>query len=68
VIAGHKRAGRDDDPRIIEETRQYIRDVDRIAESTASARHLYEQVLALHPTQPLGARIERVSDRVVRSD
>jgi hypothetical protein len=29
--------------------RQYIRDVDRIAESTTTARELYEQVLALHP-------------------
>lgn len=49
VIAGHKRAGLDDDPRIIEETRGYIRDVDRIAESTTTARELYDQVLALHP-------------------
>jgi glyoxylase-like metal-dependent hydrolase (beta-lactamase superfamily II) len=49
VVAGHKRADRDDDPRIIEETRQYIRDFDRIAETTSTARELYEQVLALHP-------------------
>jgi glyoxylase-like metal-dependent hydrolase (beta-lactamase superfamily II) len=49
VIAGHKRADRDDDPRIIEETRQYIRDFDRIAEATNTARELYDQMLALHP-------------------
>jgi glyoxylase-like metal-dependent hydrolase (beta-lactamase superfamily II) len=49
VIAGHKRADRADDPRIVEETRQYIRDFDRIAESSATARELYDQVLALHP-------------------
>jgi glyoxylase-like metal-dependent hydrolase (beta-lactamase superfamily II) len=50
VIAGHKRAGRADDPRILEDTRQYIRDFDRVAETTtATARDLYEQVLALHP-------------------
>jgi glyoxylase-like metal-dependent hydrolase (beta-lactamase superfamily II) len=49
VIAGHKRAGRADDPRILEETRQYIRDFDRIAENTATARELYDQVLAIHP-------------------
>jgi glyoxylase-like metal-dependent hydrolase (beta-lactamase superfamily II) len=49
VIAGHKRAGRADDPRIIEETRQYIRDFDRIDESSATARELYDQVLALYP-------------------
>jgi glyoxylase-like metal-dependent hydrolase (beta-lactamase superfamily II) len=49
VIAGHKRADRDDDPRIIEETRQYIRDFDRVAETTNTARELYDQMLALHP-------------------
>jgi glyoxylase-like metal-dependent hydrolase (beta-lactamase superfamily II) len=49
VVAGHKRAGRPDDPCIIEETRQYIRDFDRIAESTTTARELYEQVLAMYP-------------------
>ena len=49
VVAGHKRAGRADDPRIIEETRQYIRDFDRIAQNTSTAQELYEQVLALHP-------------------
>ncbi len=49
VIAGHKRADRYDDPGIIEETRQYIRDFDRIAQITKTARELYEQVLALYP-------------------
>jgi len=49
VIAGHQRAGRHDGPEIIEETRQYIRNLDRIAETTTSARELYDQVLALHP-------------------
>ena len=49
VIAGHQRSGRHDGPEIIEETRQYIRDFDRIAETTSTARDLYDQVLALHP-------------------
>ncbi len=31
VIAGHKRPGNDDSPQTIEETRQYIRDFDRVA-------------------------------------
>ncbi len=48
VIAGHQRAGRHDGPEIIEETRQYIRDFDRIAETTSTARELYDQVLALY--------------------
>jgi glyoxylase-like metal-dependent hydrolase (beta-lactamase superfamily II) len=51
VIAGHKRADRDDDPRIIEETRQYIRDFDRVADTTNTARELYDQMLALHPNR-----------------
>jgi glyoxylase-like metal-dependent hydrolase (beta-lactamase superfamily II) len=49
VIAGHQRAGRHDGPEIIEETRQYIRDFDRVAQTTGTARELYDQVLALHP-------------------
>jgi hypothetical protein len=49
VIAGHKRPGTDDDSRIIEETRQYIRDFDRLAESTDTARELYDQMLKLYP-------------------
>jgi glyoxylase-like metal-dependent hydrolase (beta-lactamase superfamily II) len=49
VIAGHKRAENDDSPRIIEETRRYIRDFDRIAELTASARDLYDKMLEIYP-------------------
>ena len=49
VVAGHKRATRDDDPRIIGETRQYIRDFNRVIETTTTARDLYHQVLKLHP-------------------
>lgn len=49
VVAGHKRAGNDDDPRIIEETRKYIRDFDRVVEETATARELYDAMRALYP-------------------
>jgi glyoxylase-like metal-dependent hydrolase (beta-lactamase superfamily II) len=49
VVAGHKRADRTDDPGIVEETRKYIRDFDEIADSAATARELYDQVLALYP-------------------
>ncbi len=49
VIAGHKRADRVDDPRIIEETRQYIRDFDRMVQTTKTAQELYDQVLAFYP-------------------
>ena len=46
VIAGHKKAERDDGPRIIEETRQYIRDFERVAEMTTTTRELYDKMLA----------------------
>jgi glyoxylase-like metal-dependent hydrolase (beta-lactamase superfamily II) len=49
VIAAHKRPGNEDNPRIIEETRQYIRDFDRIVEMTATAQELYDKMLALYP-------------------
>jgi glyoxylase-like metal-dependent hydrolase (beta-lactamase superfamily II) len=51
VIAAHKRPGNEDDPRIIEETRQYIRDFDRIAEITTTAQDLYEKMLELYPNR-----------------
>jgi glyoxylase-like metal-dependent hydrolase (beta-lactamase superfamily II) len=49
VIAGHQRAGRHDGPEILEETRQYIRDFDRLAAQTSTALDLYNQMLALYP-------------------
>src|SRR6266702_2154442 len=49
VIAGHKRPGNDDSPKIIEETRQYIRDFDRVAETTTTARALYDKMLERYP-------------------
>jgi len=49
VIAGHKRHGNDDSPKIIEETRQYIRDFDRVAGTTTTARGLYDKMLELYP-------------------
>lgn len=49
VIAGHKKPEKDDSPRIIEETRQYIRDFESIAATSATARELYDKMLALYP-------------------
>src|ERR1700737_4077770 len=49
VVAGHKVPENDDDPRIIGETRQYLRDFDRLNEATASARELYDVMLELYP-------------------
>jgi len=49
VIAGHKRVGNDDSPGIIGETRKYIRDFERLAMQTTTARELYDQMLKLYP-------------------
>jgi glyoxylase-like metal-dependent hydrolase (beta-lactamase superfamily II) len=49
LIAGHKRPGKDDSPRIIEETRQYIRDFDEAVGTTTTARELYDKMLELYP-------------------
>jgi len=49
VIAGHKCPGTDDNPRIIEETRQYIRDFERTAERTKTSKELYDWMLKLYP-------------------
>ena len=49
VVASHKRPEADDHPRIIEETRQYIRDFDAQVETTTTAQELYDRMLELYP-------------------
>jgi len=51
VIAGHKKPEKNDSPRILGETRQYIRDFDRLAEMTTTARELYDKMLQLYPNR-----------------
>jgi glyoxylase-like metal-dependent hydrolase (beta-lactamase superfamily II) len=51
VVASHKRPDNDDNPRIIEETRQYIRDFDRLAKTTTTAQQLYDKMLELYPNR-----------------
>lgn len=51
VIAGHKVPENPDDPRIIGETRQYIRDFNRLNEATTTARELYDAMLQLYPNR-----------------
>ena len=51
VVASHKRPENEDAPKIIEETRQYIRDFDRLVKSTTTAQELYDKMLALHPNR-----------------
>src|SRR5580698_3826796 len=49
VVAGHKMPENDDDPRIIAETRQYLRDFDRLNTTTTTGRQLYEAMLEIYP-------------------
>ena len=51
VVASHKRPENDDNPRIIEETQQYIRDFDRLAETTKTAQELYDKMLEFYPNR-----------------
>ncbi len=49
VIAGHKVPENKDDPHMIAETRQYLRDFNRLNEATTTARQLYDAMLELYP-------------------
>jgi glyoxylase-like metal-dependent hydrolase (beta-lactamase superfamily II) len=49
VVAGHKVPENADDPRVIGETRQYLRDFNRLNAVTADARQLYDAMLEIYP-------------------
>jgi glyoxylase-like metal-dependent hydrolase (beta-lactamase superfamily II) len=51
VVASHKRPENADDPKIVEETRQYIRDFDRLVEATSTAQELYDAMMQLYPNR-----------------
>jgi glyoxylase-like metal-dependent hydrolase (beta-lactamase superfamily II) len=51
VIAGHKVPENDDNPRIIAETRQYLRDFNRLDAATTTARELYDAMLEVYPNR-----------------
>lgn len=51
VVAGHKIPENDDDPHIIDETQQYLRDFNRLELETTTARELFDAMLALHPNR-----------------
>ena len=67
VVACHKRPENDDDPRVIEETRQYIRDFDRLVEATTTVQELYDAMLALYPNRVNPAWALWSSARAVKS-
>jgi glyoxylase-like metal-dependent hydrolase (beta-lactamase superfamily II) len=49
VVAGHKVPGNPDDPADIGRTRQYLRDFNRLAGSSSTARALYDAMMLLYP-------------------
>jgi glyoxylase-like metal-dependent hydrolase (beta-lactamase superfamily II) len=65
AIAGHKRPGAPDTPDNIEATRKYIRDFDRIASQTNTARELYDEMLAIYPNR-VNPAVLRLSAKTVK--
>jgi glyoxylase-like metal-dependent hydrolase (beta-lactamase superfamily II) len=49
VVAGHKNKERPDDPAILDETRQYLKDVIRLLADKPTARAYYDQLTGLYP-------------------
>ena len=66
VIAGHKRVGNDDSPKILGETRKDIRDFERLAMQTMTAQELYDEMLKLYPDW-INRGALWTSDRAVKS-
>ncbi|MEU3620249.1 MBL fold metallo-hydrolase [Streptomyces sp. NPDC006872] len=49
IVSGHKNKALPDSPDTIEETRQYIRDADRLLKESASRIEFFDALCALHP-------------------
>lgn len=49
VVAGHKIPDHDDSPRHIAETRQYLRDFNRLDQTTDTPRELFDAMIKLYP-------------------
>jgi hypothetical protein len=49
AIAGHKKLGAPDTPAIIEASKQYLSDFDRLREKTTGDRELYDAMTDLYP-------------------
>ncbi|HEY0781161.1 MAG TPA: hypothetical protein VGE98_01800 [Thermoanaerobaculia bacterium] len=48
-MAGHKNKDLPDDPKVIQETRQYLEDAERVAASSHDAREFYDAMVKLYP-------------------
>ena len=51
VVAGHKNKDLPDDPAVLGETRQYLRDVIRLLDEKPTAREFFDQMIALYPSR-----------------
>jgi len=49
VVAGHKIPDNDNDPKVITETRQYLRDFIRLDQATDTPRQLFDAMIELYP-------------------
>jgi glyoxylase-like metal-dependent hydrolase (beta-lactamase superfamily II) len=49
VVAGHKKPGAPDSPSAIEDTKRYLLDFDRLRQSTASDKELFDHMTRLYP-------------------
>jgi glyoxylase-like metal-dependent hydrolase (beta-lactamase superfamily II) len=49
VVASHKNKDLPDDPKVIQETRRYLEDVERVAASSSNAREFYDAMVRLYP-------------------
>ncbi|WP_220138821.1 hypothetical protein [Paenibacillus anseongensis] len=51
VIAGHKVPDNDNNPKILDETKQYLLDFNRLNKETDTALDLYHTMLNLYPNR-----------------
>lgn len=49
VVAGHKNRDLPDDPAIIDQTRQYLRDAQRLLAEKPTPREFYDEIIARYP-------------------
>src|SRR5271169_5138154 len=49
VVAGHKKPGAPDSPSAIQDTKRYLLDFDRLQQTAASDRELFDQMTKLYP-------------------
>ena len=49
VVAGHKKPGAPDSPSIIEESKRYLQDYDRLLKTATSDQQLFDQMTELYP-------------------